>query len=90
MSFVFDKEMKARKQHSCVACHEIIPNGFVYVRSFWVDGGDKGCDKWHVECRKEFTDICYSENYGEGFDPWDTWEAGLPDEVRHKYGLGPQ
>lgn len=83
MTFVAnDTKQKARKDHQCCACNEKIPSGFEYTKSFFVEDGPQS-DKWHTECREEFARV----SEPEGMDPYDTWESGLPDEVRKKYGL---
>lgn len=87
MTFVAeDRVQKSRKEHHCCACGEKIPVGFEYVRSFSVDADGSISDKWHVECRNEFAGML-QDSFDDSGDPYDTWENGLPDEVKKKYGI---
>lgn len=90
MSFVTSTDRKARKDHVCCACGGKIPKGFLYTVSFCVQDREGFSDKWHVECIKEYDNACIAGNYDGGMDTWDTWENGLLDEIRSKYGLEPK
>jgi len=86
VTFVADDTFqKARKDHRCCACGEKIPKGFEYVKSFFVEDGPCA-DKWHTECRDEFISLLREYGEHEG-DPYDTWESGLPMEIKKKYEL---
>lgn len=86
---ISSKNLKARKEHRCEACHVPIPSGITYCRTVEVDdGGDIGATRWHLECREAFDQMIH-ENMDDCGDPWNTWENDMPQEIRAKYVLGP-
>lgn len=83
-TLISETNQKARKQHVCQACGVRIPIGFDYIKSVSADGGTAFTDKWHPECREEFSRVLY-ENGDDCGDPWETWENGAPPHLVAKY-----
>lgn len=56
---------KARKQHKCTNCAEMIDTGDEYVRWMSVESGDKAyANKMHPECLKSLQDdLCGEFEY---------------------------
>ena len=84
--FVVDTTRKARKDHRCIACRVKIPKGFDYVVSACAYDGRMSSSKWHTECRERFSEMLRYLGDEEG-DPDLTWEDGMPEELKKKYGV---
>ena len=75
MEIIDIKHPKARKEHQCELCHDMIPKGTVYVRSFNKDGGQVWSFKTHQVCeilKNVLWDFCWSgEDYIDSQDFFD-------------------
>jgi len=61
MDTLSDETRKARKQHRCNWCGNIIQKGEKYRHSVYVDGGDMWSFKAHLKCDQIF-DAFYKED----------------------------
>lgn len=75
MEIIDVKNLKARKEHQCGLCLEMIPKGTTYVRSFNKDGGMVWTFKTHKVCeilKNVLWDFCWStEDYIDSQDFFD-------------------
>ena len=66
MQQVWEKEVTARKLHSCDLCNKTIFVGQKYNSSFVVDGGDSWMFKCHLNCRYIMDELYYFFDPEEG------------------------
>lgn len=62
---------KAKKLHRCSWCWEHIKAAETYKRYRWVDGGDAGTEKMHLECYEAMGDLARQEGGWIEFLPGD-------------------
>lgn len=59
--FAEKQGIKARKNHFCFWCPELIPKGTRYDAWTWADGGDITRVKVHPECREAWAEASANE-----------------------------
>jgi len=72
--FYTEKKVKARKQHKCELCTDLIEKGEIYLKSVSVWEGDFNSYKRHLKCAKildsYLSDIGYGEYSLDDFGDW--------------------
>jgi hypothetical protein len=85
MTIVSTNQQRARKQHMCCSCQELIVKGESYTATFITDGGDAWTWKEHVVCHKIGSiRIRELDDWGDGVSQgWlndDMQDAGYTDK----------
>lgn len=72
---------KARKDHRCDFCNQIIPKGSVYEKDTYI--GDDGLYRWknHVYCRELAAKLKWFEDWDEGLTG-DGFREGVFEEYK--------
>lgn len=95
---VFDeRSVKARKQHTCVACNDPIQPGHRYVRTFTIHDGNVGGWKHCLRCAAIYSALKESVErdvwVDESLNCGETWESAFgcdpPEELARLAFLTP-
>ena len=79
-----EKDVKARKEHTCYECRLPIPKGVTYKRAKGLWDGDWEEYKMHPECHDKLLEIQDGEFGAEYGTAWDN--GVIPQELKDKYG----
>lgn len=79
--------LKARKDHRCVWCGEVIPKGQIHERTIGKMDGEFQSSRYHIECATACTEWCRENDpWGDGYSPYGFYR-GTPIEAGDKHEL---